>query len=810
MEKIRIIILGLILSALIFICQMPIESKGGALPPLGAFTSPFVGFWQNTKAELKDPNLQLDHENLIAPVDIILDDRLVPYIFAENEFDAALAQGFLHAKYRMWQVDISLRDISGKLSEVLGERTLERDLETRRDGFVWAAEEHLRLYEQNPYFIKVCDAYLAGYNSVIEKLTYADYPLEYKLLNYTPAILTRLDMVLLSKNLARTLTTKQDDIANHRLYDLLGEELFNLLFPIIQPDISPIHPGYGTHSAKISVTKPEFSLNMENGWGIKNIENAQNEMHLGSNNWAVSSQKSATGNPILCNDPHLNLTLPSIWYELAIITPEYKARGVGLAGLPSVIIGFNEHIAWGVTNGGHDVLDYLAIQWEDEKNGTYLYDGQPMTAQTRIEKIEVKGKPAVIDTVRYTIWGPVSIRKDKAGVDLAMHWTSHKAIHTDEILTFHKLNISRNLEEFRAALRTFTAPIQNVVFASVHGDIALQNTGQWPKRTNMSGYFISDGNNPDHSWKELLEYDQIPYTINPERGFVSSANQHSTGPDFPFLYFGSFESYRGRILNRYLDQKTAFSIEDMKKIQASNYSLKAEEALPAMISLIPLDSLTNEQHSALDMMRTWNFEYQANAWQPVLFDTWYEKSNQLTFDEIAHDNKLYNRITEKWVLSYLLRKQPDSAIFDIQSSSEVREKASDILLMAFQKIWDESGLNGNSGNMNWNTFTNPRIRHLGRIDAFSVKLPSGGCKDCLNAMHNGAGPSWKMIVEMSPKGPIAYGIFPGGQSGNPGSRYYDNTVADWASGQYYALTLPSDKNDINTRSVSVTIKPKSK
>jgi penicillin G amidase len=792
---------------LLFILNHSWTIKGNKIPSIGAFTSPFHGFWQNAENSSYFNDIILQNTGVARPVEIIMDERLVPIIFAENSLDAAYAQGYLHAKYRLWQIDVSLRDISGRLSEVFGERTLERDLLTRRQGFVWAAEENLKKYQQSSLFNQIAKAYLDGFNQYVESLDYSSYPLEFKLLNYCPSKLDTLDLVLISKNLARTLTMAENDIANNHLIKSLGEEVFNDLFPLFQPNQSPVHPSNNesvTNSPKIPAIKyNDVGIDLFDYYQEKEQDES---FSFASNNWATGPEKTKNGYPILCNDPHLNLTLPSIWYESAIITPEYKVRGVSLAGLPSIIIGFNEHIAWGVTNGGHDVLDWIAIEWEDTTNLTYRFGNEILKSTSRTETIKIKGKLDHTEEVIYTHWGPVAIRDTMNKKDFAMHWTGHYVMAEDEILVFQHLNEAKNLEDYLIAIQRFPAPIQNIVFASIQGDIALKSAGYWPLRKNHSGLFISDGSNPESSWSSPINNENLPLTINPNRQFVSSANQHSTNPDYPNIYFGKFDGYRGRILNRYLENNSNLNIDDMKKWQLSNYSLKAEEALPSMLSNIPRDKLDASQRNALVLMENWNMEYNPEMWQPVLFDVWYESAKKMTFDELDSENPLLIRMPEKWILSNLMNKEPNHTIFDIQLTKDKVENLSDILLISFLQAWEMSGLTKASKEITWNNHMKPAIHHLAKIPAFSVSTSNGGSKDALNAASFDNGPSWRMIVEMNENGPIGLGVYPGGQDGNPGSKYYDNMIEDWANGKYYNLSLPKDPSTIDSKIMRITLK----
>lgn len=612
--------------------------------------------------------------------------------------------------------------------------------------------------------------------------------MEFKLLGYQPEEWTLMKCVLTSKSMARTLTTKNYDIQNSNLINEIGDTLFQFLFPHAQPGQSPVHPGPWTGlSNNVLNTTHEAPV-----YGYHYPFAAQDpQQAFASNNWAVSGKKSSTGNPILCNDPHLQLTFPSIWFENHLVTPEKNVYGVSLLGVPHIIIGFNQHIAWGITNGGHDVVDYLEVQWTSQDKKKYQYDNQSLDIEYRIETIGIKGQKALVDTVGYTRWGPVAIKSEESGKgDLIFKWSGHDAKSERELLTFSLLNKAKNLQQYLEAISVFPSPIQNVVFASRDGDIALKSQGFWPLRNDMSGQFISDGSKSTSSWTHYLDNSQIPATINPERQYVSSANQHSTDDTYPYVYIGSFEEFRGRTLNKLLENKSTLSISDMAELQNSNFSLKAEEALPAMLALMEKTDLTPSQKSAVQILRSWDYHYTAQSPAPAIFNEWFNELEKLTFDETTSEKASHNRLPDQWKLVELLNEFPDHSVFDIYETSGVKETSKDITYTAFVSMCKTLNIeNQDIGNLSWNLHQKPAVNHLLRIPALSRYLNVGGIPDALNAVSATHGPSWRMIVELTPEGPKALGVYPGGQSGNPGSKYYDDSVDTWSEGRHHELHL---------------------
>ena len=521
---------------------------------------------------------------------------------------------------------------------------------------------------------------------------------------------------------------------------------------------------------------------------------------LGSNNWAVSGAKTASGNPILCNDPHLDLSLPSIWFEIQIHTPEVNAYGVSLPGLPGIIIGFNKDIAWGVTNVGHDVLDWYAIKWLDEQKSRYLLDDQPQKVTEVIEEIRVAGrKTPVLDTVKYTVWGPVVYDEPSSPYyDLAMRWLAHdkptgNSFH--QVGTFLRLMKARNYDDYSEALKGFDTPAQNFVFASREGDIALKVNGKLPVRQPGQGRFVQDGSFSGNQWRAFIPRDQIPQVRNPERGFVSSANQHSTSPAYPYYYLGDFDDYRGRVLNRLLEGMNGIEAKDMMALQFNSYSIMAEESMPVFLGLLEGASLDAAENEGLQLLKAWDFNYRKTDKAPLLHRALLDSAYALTFDEFFdRPDSLAMMTPELWRFIDLLANHPGHAIFDAKQTPE-KENAAAIVQKAYKAAVKAWYADLKSGKTDWGKFNGADISHLLRLPAFSrLDLYTDGHNNSLNAIRQGHGPSWRMIVELGD--PVkAYGVYPGGQSGNPGSPFYDNMVTQWAEGKYNVLNFMSSPSE---------------
>ncbi|MCH2046185.1 MAG: penicillin acylase family protein, partial [Saprospiraceae bacterium] len=552
----------------------------------------------------------------------------------------------------------------------------------------------------------------------------------------------------------------------------------------------------------------------------------QPEKGLGSNNWAVAGSKTTSGAPILCNDPHLGLTLPSIWYMVQIKTPDFNVYGVSLPGAPGVIIGFNEHVAWGVTNVSHDVKDYYAIQWKDKTKKEYIFDSVAREATYVYDTVYIRGQEEpIIDKNIYTHIGPIT--KSHGGRDLALRWTAHDA--TMESRTLFNLAKAKNYEDYAKAIKDFSCPAQNIVFACKDGDIALWTQGRLPMRKPQQGRFIQDGSKSSEQWQGFIPQEHIPHEHNPQRGFIGSANQHSTYPSYPYYYYGYFEEYRGRRLNNQLASMDKITVDMMKKLQMDNYSVKGEDFVPTLIKFLRRSELKKEELELLSELQEWDYVYDANSAMPTVLEEWLYQLKVHMYDELDtynaenKENDQYVNYPPEWHLLNIIKRDTGSFIVDNLTTASVKENIFDIVTESFKKTYETVPREGEEVAL-WKDVQAPLVQHLASISAFSIAdLETGGDGSTLNALEDryipnpkdsaqlaakskgeiihssrrSAGPSWRMVVHLD-KVTEAYGIYPGGQSGNPGSKFYADMIKKWEKGDYHRLLYmnkPSDYGD---------------
>jgi penicillin amidase len=767
--------------------------------PLGQLLSPQQGIWQN--AEPADINYSgdLSFPQLRGRATVYFDDRLVPHVFAENDADAFFIQGYIHAKFRLWQMEFETAAAGGRICEIMGDKSGNVDLLNkvdryfRRLGMPFAAERELQLLEADSATRAMCDAYTAGVNAWINSLNKSSLPLEYKLLGYQPEPWTNFKTALFIKYMALDLAGREDDFELTAARNALSRLDFETINPLRPDSLDPIIP-LGTVFEKpgIEVKKPAsadslyFTYNRDTA--TLPAEPQKPDKNNGSNNWAVSGKKTKSGFPILCNDPHLGLNLPSLWYEIQIQTPNFNAYGVSFPCAPGVIIGFNDSCAFGVTNAGRDVRDYYEIKFKDASRSAYWFNGEWEQTEFRYEHIKIKGKPDMIDTVAYTVFGPVMFDKsfpDRAndGKYYAVRWKAHDP--SNEMKMFQLLDKSKNYNDYLEAIKNLHTPGQNCVFAAKNGDIALWCQGEFPAKWRRQGDFVMPGTDSSYMWQGMIPQSENPHLVNPERGFVSSANQLPTDTTYPYYLGGSFPNYRGWEINKRLSGMQDITPEDMMHLQTDNYNVFAEMAVPVFLKNMDETTLSGEEKQYWDMLKGWNFRNDPAETAPTVFSMLWDSFEHVVWDDEAALTHSAYFPHESTLLEGIL-KDPGYKYADNINTPQ-KETVGDDLTAALKKIIPELKKAAAEKRLTWAAFKDTHISHLTKLPALSrLHLPIGGGLHNINASKSDHGPSWRMVVSLTPQ-TQAYGVYPGGQSGNPGSVYYDTFIDHWSAGKYYPL-----------------------
>ena len=637
MRIVPFMIFGVITTVLIIILNSVV-----LLPaPLGKLLSPQNGVWQNAEPVDEDYSANLKFPQLQGNVNVYFDARLVPHVIAEQNNDAYFVQGYLHAKFRLWQMEFQIYAASGRLCELVGKKALSLDRDKRRLGMVFAAENSLREIEKDPETADACNNYTAGVNAYIESLNESTLPLEYKLLGYHPEKWTNLKTALFVKYMALELAGAENDFEYTNAKSVFSAGDFDKLYPIIMDSVDPIVP------KKTVFQKPGIDLEIPASadslyFDTKDsttIDEQKPDPNNGSNNWAVNGTKTKSGYPILCNDPHLGLNLPSLWYEMQITTPTYNAYGVTFPGAPFIIIGFNDSCAFGVTSAERDVRDYYEVKFKDDSRKEYWFDSQWVKTNFRIEKIKLKGEPDYLDTVAYTNIGPVMYDKSYGGgrntnnKNYAVRWKAHDP--SNELKMFALLDKAKNYEDYLEAIKYLHTPGQNCAFASKSGDIAIWDQGEFPAKWMRQGDFVMPGSDSSYFWQGMIPQEENPHQINPARGFVSSANQLPADTAYQYYLGGSFPPYRGWEINKRLSVMNNITPQDMMTLQTDNYNVFAEQAMPVFLKNMDVSKLSSDEQKYYDILKSWNLRNDADSRGATLFVlTWDSLENVVWKDEL--------------------------------------------------------------------------------------------------------------------------------------------------------------------------------
>ncbi len=792
-------------AGLVFAFNRPL----GPLPmPAGKFLSPQHGFWQNAEPSGKNFDADLAFPDLKGKAEVYFDERLVPHVFAENDEDLYFIQGYLHAKFRLFQMDLQTKAAAGRASEIAGKKAINFDKEQRRLGMVYAAENAMKEVDKDPLSKPIFDAYTNGVNAYINSLKESEIPIEYKLLNIKPEKWTNLRTALLLKMMAKMLSSgTESDLANTNAKSVFIPDELKMMYPQVHDSLEPIVPkGTAFEKPGIIPVKPATADSLY--FGKKDIVTAHEiskpDINNGSNNWVVAGSKTQSGSPILCNDPHLELSLPSIWYEIQLRTPTNNTYGVSLPGSPFVIIGFNDSIAWGVTNAQRDVKDYYEVKFKDNTKQEYWFNGKWEKTTRKVETIKVKGGKDVIDTVAYTVYGPVMFDESFSNElsnkrNLAVRWTAHDA--SNEAFTFYHLNRAKNYDDYAEAIKTFQCPGQNFVFASKSGDIAIWQQGKFPARWDGQGLYVMPGEDSSYMWQGFIPQSENPHSKNPERGFLESANQRPVDSAYPYFIPGSYITPRGITITNRLAAMSGITPVDMMKLQNNYFNTLAEDARATMLKFVKENELSATEKKYLDLMKNWDLMASPDSKGQTIYQCWWDSLEvEIWKDELSRV-KPEAPWPQKQTLMELLKKDTATRFIDNINTPQ-KETLYDVVTAALKKASVYLAKQEADGKLEWTKFKNPTVYHLIKdLKGFARPgLNVGGNGDIVNAVTHSHGPSWRMIVQLSAQ-TEAYGVYPGGQSGNPGSKYYDDYIDNWVNGKYNKLWFmrDGDRTDKNVK-----------
>ncbi|WP_088832393.1 penicillin acylase family protein [Paenibacillus tyrfis] len=532
-------------------------------------------------------------------VSVVRDDYGIPHIYASNERDLMFAQGYVHAQDRLWQMELSRRSVRGTLAEVFGEALLPQDRFNRTIGFRRMADELLPKLDERTK--EALQSYADGVNAFRET---GPLPIEYTLTGAAFEPWQISDSIAIGKYMAWYL----GDNAITELFvssslKKLGIDKTQSLFPgikLVEEGAVSLKDG--------DARKLTNLLHASRMYGIPGEG-------LGSNNWVVAGSKSVTGKPLLANDMHLQLGAPSIFYQNQLtVSEQYSVTGVIFAGLPGVVAGHNEHVAWGFTNLNPDVQDLYIEKPNPNNPHQFEYAGRYEDAMVIEETFRVKGRPEPVrgETV-ITRHGPIitDIVKEiglsaKSEQSLALKWTAYDTGPANEITAWLMMNKAKNRDDFEKAMRLFAAPAQNIVYADDQGNIGWRANGRIPIRGKGNGMQPVPGWTDEYEWKSYIPWEELPHAWNPPEGFIATANNRVVDDKYPyFITYNWAESYRADRIKEMLQEKARLTLQDMQRMQGDWKNLQAAQYRDIWLPILKRGSWNSSQQQALRTLEEW-------------------------------------------------------------------------------------------------------------------------------------------------------------------------------------------------------------
>ena len=733
-----------------------------------------------------------------APVDIVRDADGIPHIRAASDRDAFLALGFVHAQDRLWQMEFQRRVASGRLAEILGESALKTDQFLRTLGPRRAAEaawSHV-----SPRGRDILEAYAAGVNAWLA--TRPTLPPEFTILGARPAPWTPVDSLAWAKMMAWDLGGNWDE-------DLLRARLAQAVGPQRATALMPAYPASGATILSADEIPAPFSDNLLEIDNRLQIDLGLGGRDVGSNNWVISGKLTASGRPLLANDPHLGTRIPSPWYLASLRGDRLHAVGATIPGLPAVLLGHNDSIAWGATNLGPDVQDLYVERINPAEPNQYAFGDRWSDMAIVEEVIEVAGRDEPVRwAARATRHGPLlSDVSDSAAMPLALRWTALDPADTT-VDAFIGIDYARNWDEFLAAARLLVAPGQNFVYADVDGNIGYTATGRIPIRADGAG-----GTQPlpgwpaGDDWTGWVPFDQLPRAFNPPDGIIVTANNRVVDNGYPYHLASTWAPpYRAARISDLIAAKTKggrkLTVDDLVAIQGDQTSAQARELLPYLVAITPTDE---RQAQAMDLLRGWDGDLAAGSAAAAIYSAWFIQLGRTLLEDDLHGDlyESFSARTHPIFLAEAFNKHPADPWCDNVLSAP-RETCADAAREALDLALDDLGsrLGRGMDRWRWGDAHQTQLNHQPFSDVallkpfFHRRIPSGGDVYTVNVApvrldrpyEQHKAPGYRQIIDLADWDGSRF-IQVTGQSGHPLSAHYDDFIARHQQMDYAPMTF---------------------
>lgn len=788
-----------------------------SIPPLGRALNPDTGVWKSAE-HIEISNEKMSFEGLKGTVTVKFDKNGVPLIETKNDGDLFFTIGYLQAKNRLFQMDLMRRQGKGQLSEIIGSDALSNDIFQTQLGVEEIAKNEWRSMDDTDPAKETLIRYAEGVNQYIHEASQSNkLPLMFKILGYEPKLWTPLDSLVVQVILAQKLSFSSKPLDYALLVDSMGYEKTMEWFPLFAPNKQiPYDTTIYTDNAVKEEDKTKL-VTEDELISIKTIKQNIDRMlidpehqYSNSNSWAVSGAKTVNGKPIMAGDPHLDLTLPSYWYQFNASSPTYHFSGVTVPGLPIILIGQNDDISWSLTNVQNQSTFFYNEKSDPDKPGQYYWNGKWNDLQKRTSYIKIKGQiePHKL-IVESTVHGPII---NKMGKTVSVSWMG--ALSSNNISVLLQVSKAKSFKEFDSALSKWGAPTQNFVYSDIKGNIGMIGAGYYPIIKSGTPWLPLSGTG-ESDIVGKIPYSDIPRVYNPSSGFVFSANQRPVDNSYPYYIGTSISSYdngyRASRIHQVLIQNKEFSLEDMIALQNDTKDYLASLIVPKVLKSLEGENLNESEKQMKDLLASWDYEMEESSsaatiwwmfWTEYLTETyqpWWDYYNvPVEMDEYLKVGPWLASLVEN--LEHWTLEDTENPTFSLPDGTKRDSKQ--VIKDAFHKvskgIVDQYG--GNQQSWKWKNVHFTKINSLTYIPSLSYgPFPSDGNPWTVNVANGGltssSGPSWRYIVDWSePKNSI--GAYPGGQSENPLSSWYDNQISTWWRGEYFPVINKSDKEQI--------------
>ena len=723
------------------------------------------------------PTESLNLSGLTGEVAVNVDEFGIPHIDAENLNDGIFAQGFLHAKDRLWQMEYQRRAAKGTLAEVLGEDAVAQDTYIRTVGIDRAAE--VAYDNLTPETKQIVDDYTAGVNAYFN--TNPDLPEEFETLGYKPEVWQPTDVMAIAQ--LQIFAVGTTDGGEFTRFELLEQGISPERIQELLPDYSPgdttiLGLEVEANSATAEVT-PELALVSNNTQLdiLAQLESLFPDTEA-SNNWVVSGDRTTTGEPFLANDPHLNLQTPSFWYQSSIDSPEVGVTGVSIPGLPGIQNGYNRDIAWGQTATLADTEDYYVLE-ETEDGSGYIYQGEIQPYEVREETIQVKDAEPVTVRVKESVYGPVISDAVELEVPVALNSVGIEPVN-GTLEAFTGINKADDWTEFKSSLETIANPISNFVYADTQGNIGYIAPGKYPiRQPEHTGEYPIPGTG-EFDWQGFIPYKDVPQLYNPESGYIVTANNKQVPDTYPYRINGNYgEPYRAERITELIESKEKLSLEDMQAIQLDTVTLLYRDFRPILEQIEPT---TSEAKEWRDRLLHWDGDMQPDSQEAAVFAAWYVELTKLPAEEVGR---------ETW-------DEPRFLLEAIQGDGTAPGYFDDAALAfdaALTRLGDDIPV--------WGDIHQASFEPLSEIQPENdLQVPLGGGRYTVNVspygvedFNNSFGVSYRQIVDLANLENSLY-INPPGQSGDPDSDNFADQLPLWQQGEYLPMTTADRADEV--------------